>query len=156
MSRFGIPLISLWLLAGSVVGGAELAPPEATTLLRNLREHRAQFPSLTADFTEEKTSRLLSKPLLSQGTIAFQVPDKFRRELRGKNPSLTVSNGKQLWIYYPNFKEAELYTLGQRAFFDDSIAALTAGFNFHNIADFYRYEAFRETEGYRLVLTPKT
>lgn len=67
-----------------------------------------------------------------------------------------MSDGEKLWIYYPNFKEAELYTLGQRQFFDDSIAALTAGLNFDHIEKFYRYRALRTTDGYQLILLPKS
>ncbi len=135
---------------------AELSGPEMAQLLGRLQEHRAKFPSLTADFAEEKSSHLLKKPLLSQGTLAFAAPNKFRRELKGKNPSLMVSNGQKLWIYYPNFKEAELYTLGERKFFDDAIEALTAGLNFQRVADFYRPTAYRENDGYRLVLAPRS
>lgn len=135
---------------------ADLSPAETTQLLANLQENRTKSPSLTADFTEEKTSRLLEKPLVSQGTLAFQVPNKFRRELRGNNPSLMVSNGQKLWMYYPNFKEAELYNLGQRSFLDQAIEALTAGLNFQNVAEFYRYTATRESSGHKLLLTPKS
>lgn len=124
--------------------------------MTRLQEHRAKFPSLTADFTEEKTTRLLRQPLVTRGTIAFSTPNRFRRDIKGTNPSLTVCDGKQLWIYYPNFKEAEHYELGRHSFFDDSLAALTAGLNVQDIAKFYRYEAFRETSGYRLALHPKT
>jgi len=42
---------------------------------------------------------------------------------------LVVCDGRELWIYYPSFKEAEHYVLGQHSFFDDSIAALTASSN---------------------------
>src|SRR5882757_8546901 len=88
---------------------ADLTPAQTQSLLRTLEDHRAKSPSLTADFVEEKTTHLLTKPLTSVGTIAFQTPDKFRREVTGNSPSLTVSNGQKLWIYYPGFKEAELY-----------------------------------------------
>jgi outer membrane lipoprotein carrier protein len=94
--------------------------------------------------------------LLSEGTLAFQTPNNFRREIKGANPSTMVSNGQKLWIYYPNFKQAELYQLGQRAFFDESIAALTAGLNFHNVGEHYSVRAFREEPGYRVVLAPKS
>ena len=135
---------------------ADLPPGETQTLMKNLQEHRTKFPSLTADFTEEKTTHLLTKPLVSECTISFQVPNKFRREVKGSSPSLTVSDGAKLWIYYPAFKEAELYTLGQRQFFDDSIAALTAGLNFQHVEQFYTVAATREANGYRLVLTPRS
>ena len=153
MCRSGLLLLLLTLASAS---GAELNQAETAALLDRLKEHRAKFPSLTADFSEEKTTRLLQKPLVTHGSIAFTTPNLFRREVNGASPSTTVCDGRQLWIYYPNFKEAELYTLGQRSFFDDSLAALTAGLNFTNIADFYRYAAYREENGYRLALRPKT
>lgn len=133
-----------------------LPPAETQTLLKSLQEHRAKFPSLTADFTEQKTTHLLTKPLTSEGTISFQVPNKFRREVKGNSPSLTVSDGAKLWIYYPAFHEAELYTLGQRQFFDDAIAALTAGLNFQHVEKFYTCTGTREGDGYRLALVPRT
>ena len=148
-------LILVLLLFTLSARAADLTPAETQALMKNLQEHRAKFPSLSADFVEERTTHLLTKPLISEGTIAFQVPNKFRREVTGNSPSLTVSNGQKLWIYYPNFKEAELYTLGQKAFFDDSIAALTAGLNFQRVDQFYTFKAAREDHGYRLALTPR-
>ena len=162
MTKHRISPRALHLISALVIGhwslviSAELPPAEAAALIEKLQQHRAKFPSLTADFTEEKTTHLLNKPLTGSGTISFQKPNKFRRELKGGNPSTTVSNGEKLWIYYPNFKEAELYTLGQRQVFDDSIAALTAGLNFDRVGEFYRFRAFREEHGYRLALTPKS
>ena len=150
-----LPFLVLTLTA-VLARAADLPSAETQTLLKNLQEHRAKFPSLTADFTEEKTTHLLSKPLVSEGVISFQVPNKFRREVKGSSPSLTVSDGAKLWIYYPAFKEAELYTLGQRQFFDDSIAALTAGLNFQHVEQFYTCTAAREADGYRLALTPRS
>jgi chaperone LolA len=152
MCRSGL----LLLLTLASASAAELSPADTAALIERLKEHRAKFPSVTANFTEEKATRLLQKPLVTNGTIAFTAPNLFRREVKGANPSTTVCDGRQLWIYYPNFKEAELYTLGQRSFFDDSLAALTAGLNFTNVADFYRYTAHREERGYRLVLRPRT
>ena len=153
-----IPTLTLlaFLTALDLTVAADLAPAETEALMKSLKEHRAKFPSLTADFVEEKTTHLLTKPLTSEGTIAFQVPNRFRREVKGSSPSLTVCDGTKLWIYYPAFKEAELYTLGQRQFFDDSIAALTAGLNFQNVEKFYTYTAAREPGGYRLALRPRS
>jgi chaperone LolA len=150
------PSFVLLLLLTLPLRAADLSPAETQTLMKSLQEHRAKFPSLTADFVEEKTTHLLTKPLTSVGTIAFQVPNKFRREITGSSPSLTVSNGQKLWIYYPGFKEAELYTLGQRAFFDDSIAALTAGLNFQQVEKYFSYKAARESDHYQILLTPRS
>ena len=136
--------------------GPALTADERAALLSRLDALKAKHPSLSANFSEERSSHLLKQPVVSKGTIAFQSPNKFRRELTGSSPSLTISNGKVLWLYYPNFKEAELYTLGQRAMFDDAMAALTAGLNFGQVEKYYKLEAYNlGGKGYRVVLTPK-
>lgn len=161
MSR-SFPRLSLFL--SLAFAGASLAQQpqqalggqEEKALLTKLQQQRAQMPAITANFSEEKTTRLLAKPITSTGTIAFQAPNKFRRELVGNNPSTTVCDGSELWIYYPNFKEAEHYTLGQKQFFDDSLAALTAGLNFNNVEKYFKVAVTKEGHGYRIALTPKT
>jgi outer membrane lipoprotein-sorting protein len=155
MSRYFL-LLSLCITLVPLARAQQLTADEEKALLAKLRDHRTQYPALTADFSEERTTRLLNKPLLSTGTIAFRTPNKFRRELKGGSPSLTVSNGTELWIYYPNFKEAEHYTLGRKQFFDDSLAALTAGMNFHDVEKFFRITASHDGAGYRIALAPKT
>lgn len=155
MCRF-FPILSLCILFASGLRAQQLTPAEEKALLAKIQDQRAQFPAMSADFSEERTTRLLNKPLLSTGTIAFRTPNKFRRELKGSSPSLTVCNGTELWIYYPNFKEAEHYTLGRKQFFDDSIAALTAGLNFQDLDKFFRVAISRDGTGYSVVLTPRT
>ena len=88
-----LPLLVLFFFVTLAVQAAELTPAETQTLLKNLQEHRAKYPSLSADFVEERTTHLLNKPLSSEGNIAFLSPNKFRREVTGSSPSLTVSNG---------------------------------------------------------------
>ena len=154
MSRFFL-LLSLCLLT-PLLHAQELSADEQKALIAKLQAHRAEMPSMSGEFTEERTTRLLSKPIVSSGTIAFQAPNKFRRDLRGNAPSLTVCNGSELWIYYPNFKQAEHYTLGQRQMLDDSIAALTAGLNFQNVDKFFRYTVTKDGPGHRIALTPKS
>jgi outer membrane lipoprotein-sorting protein len=134
----------------------QLSADEEKALLAKLRDQRAQFPAVTADFTEERTTHLLNKPIRGTGTIAFHAPGKFRRELKGASPSLTICNGAELWIYYPSFSEAEHYTLGRKQFFDDSLAALTAGLNFQDVEKYFRISPTREGTGYRILLTPKS
>lgn len=154
MSRF-LLIISL-LLTSTFAQAQELGAEEQKALVAKLQAHRAEMPALTADFSEERTTALLKKPISTNGTMAFQSPNKFRRDLKGNAPSLTVCNGSELWIYYPNFKQAEHYTLGQKQFFDDSIAALTAGLNFQNVDKFFRVAVAKDGDGHRITLTPKT
>lgn len=154
---FPLPsLLATLAVLATTAFAQQLTPAEEKALLAQLQEQRAQSPALAAEFTEDRTTRLLSRPLRSTGTIAFQAPDKFRRELKGQSPSLTVCNGTDLWIFYPKFNEAEHYTLGRKQFFDDSLAALTAGLNFEKVDKFFRVAASREGDGYKIDLTPRS
>jgi outer membrane lipoprotein-sorting protein len=157
MSRF-FPLLNLalLLLIAPLAQAQVLSPEEQKAAVAKFQAHRAELPALTAEFSEERATRLLTTPIHSNGTIAFQVPNKFRRELRGDAPSLTVCNGTELYIYYPKFKQAEKYTLGQQKFFDDSIAALTAGLNFQNVEKFFRLTVSKAGGGYEVALSPKS
>jgi outer membrane lipoprotein-sorting protein len=74
----------------------------------------------------------MKKPVVSSGTVWFQPPNKFRRNER-QSPSMTVSDGRELWIYYPNFKSAERYPLGKGSPLDATVAAINSALNLENI-----------------------
>ena len=146
---------ALALLPATPARADELNPAARAALLEQLRLVHAKSPDFEATFTEQRTSHLLNKPVVSEGSVDFSVPDKFRREVKTPSPSTTISNGKTMWIYYPSFKEVELYTLGQKSLFDESLSALTAGLNFEHIDEYYTLRAYKEANGYRMELTPK-
>lgn len=150
-------LIALSLFAGVLTAPAEpLAPNEVKTLLGRIREKRAGAPQVQADFQEEKSIRMMNKPVVSSGKVWFQAPNKFRREVKGNSPSLTVSDGQQLWIHYPKFQSAERYTLGQRSPLDAGVAAITASLNLEGVETTYNISGSREGNTYVLQLLPKT
>jgi chaperone LolA len=132
-----------------------LSPADVKALLARIREKRAAAPQVQADFQEEKSVHMLNKPITSSGTIWFQSPNKFRREAKGNSPSITVSDGQQLWIYYPKFQSAEHYSLGKRSPLDAGIAAITASLNLENVESTYHITGTKEPDGYQLQLTPR-
>src|SRR3982750_2924931 len=131
-------LLFLLFLGAVMAAQAEpLASPDVKALLDRIRAKRAGAPQLQADFQEEKTVHLMNKPISSSGKVWFQKPDKFRREVKGNSPSITVSDGRQLWIYYPKFQSAEHYSLGKHSPLDAGIAALTAALNLEHVENSY-------------------
>lgn len=132
-----------------------LAPNDLKALLGRIREKRAAAPQVQAEFQEDKTIRLMNKPLVSAGKVWFQAPNKFRREVKGNAPSVTVSDGQQLWIYYPKFQSAEHYTLGKRSPLDAGIAAITASLNLEGVEHTYNINGSREGAAYMLQLAPR-
>ena len=132
-----------------------LSPADLKSLLAQIRDKRGAAPQMQADFQEEKFIHLMTKPITSAGKVWFQAPDKFRREAKGNSPSVTVSDGQQLWIYYPNFKSSEHYSLGKRSPLDATIAALLAGLNLQNVESNYHVTANKIANGYQLDLVPR-
>src|SRR5689334_1168915 len=114
MHRHLIALVAFCCCA-TFAAAEPLSPADLKALLGRIREKRAAAPQVHADFQEQKTIRMMNKPVVSSGQVWFQAPNKFRREVKGNSPSLTVSDGQQLWIYYPKFSSAEHYTLGRRS-----------------------------------------
>ena len=148
-----------FILMASLVKAEPLSPAEVKNLLARIRQERAAAPQVQADFQEEKTMRLMNKPIVSSGKVSFQMPNKFRREVKGSSPSVTVSDGQQLWIYYPNFKSAERYSLGKRSPLDPVIAAINTALNLENVEASFHIAATKidaPKAGYELDLTPRS
>lgn len=144
------------LLASLVRLPAEpLAPNDVKGLLEKIREKRAGSPQVQADFAEQKDVHLMNKPINSTGKVSFAEPAKFRREVQGSSPSITVSDGSVLWIYYPKFQSAEKYSLGKHSPLDAGIAALTAALNLENVENSYHITGSKEGDGYELLLAPR-
>ena len=132
--------------------GAPLSGDELKNLLGAIRQNR----STQADFQEQRVIRLMKNPVQSSGTVWFEAPDKFRREVKGNSPSITVSNGRALWIYYPNFKSAERYPLGKGSPLDATVAAINSALNLENIEGSFNITATKNDGGHELQLLPRT
>src|SRR5437867_7174309 len=144
-------LIVLYLTLTCIADSAPLSEADLKNLLAAIRQNR----TTQADFQEERMIRLMKKPILSSGTIWFQPPNKFRREVKGNSPSVTVSDGRQLWIYYPNFKSAERYPLGKGSPLDSTVAAINSALNLENLETSFNITATRSENGYELQLLPR-
>ena len=125
---------------------------DLTNLLARIRENRMT----QADFHEQRVMRLMTKPILNSGRVWFQPPNKFRREVKGNSPSVTVSDGRELWIYYPNFKSAERYPLGKGSPLDATVAAINSALNLENIETSFNISATKSDTGHELALLPRT
>jgi outer membrane lipoprotein carrier protein len=148
-----ILLPSFFVLALTCVAdGAPLSEGETKNLLATIRQNR----STQADFQEQRVIRLMKNPVQSSGTVWFQTPNKFRREVKGNSPSITVSDGRELWIYYPNFKSAERYPLGKGSPLDTTVAAINSALNLENIESSFTVAATNSDHGHELALLPRT
>lgn len=132
-----------------------ISPAEIKGLLARIREQRAAFPNMQADFEEQRKIHLLDEPIASSGKVWFQTPNKFRLERKGNSPSVTVSDGQTMWIYYPKFKSAERYSLGKRSPLDAAIAAITTALNLQEVENSFHISGAKTANGYNLELAPR-
>ena len=147
--------IFLFVALTCIANSGPLSEADLKSLLAGIRQNRSN----QADFQEQRVIRLMKKPILSSGKVWFQPPDKFRREVKGSSPSLTVSDGRQLWIYYPNFKSAERYPLGKGSPLDSTVAAINSSLNLENVENTFQISATKSDPpqaGYELTLLPRT
>jgi outer membrane lipoprotein carrier protein len=136
---------------GSIANSAPVSEGDLKSLLAQIRQNRIT----QADFQEQRVIHLMKKPILSSGKVWFQPPNRFRREVRGTSPSLTVSDGHQLWIYYPNFKSAERYPLGKGSPLDSTVAAINSSLNLEDVENTFQISATKAENGYELALLPR-
>jgi outer membrane lipoprotein-sorting protein len=146
----------LAVLLTSSLQAAPLTQPDVEQLIQKLQALHASEPSFSANFHEERHNPMLRDPVINEGKIWFTLPDKIRREIGGKTPSTTVIDGRKMSIYYPNFKEVEVYDMDKRPILKESLSAITAGLDFRRVTSFYTIEGSKDDTEYHLKLTPKT
>jgi outer membrane lipoprotein carrier protein len=151
MRAFKYAIVAVLTLT-SIARTAPLSEADLKNLLAAIRQNR----TTQADFHEQRVIRLMKKPVVSSGTVWFQPPNKFRREVKGNSPSVTVSDGRELWIYYPNFKSAERYPLGKGSPLDATVAAINSALNLENIETSFNISATKSDSGHELALLPRT
>jgi outer membrane lipoprotein carrier protein len=149
--RTVLTAIVLFAALACIANSAPVSEADLKNLLAGIRQNR----TTQADFQEQRIIRLMKKPILSSGKVWFQPPNKFRREITGSSPSLTVSDGRQLWIYYPNFKSAERYPLGKGSPLDSTVAAINSSLNLEDVENTFQINAAKTGGGYDLRLLPR-
>src|SRR3982750_1656979 len=135
-----------------IAESAPVSDSELKNLLAAIRQNR----TTQADFQEERVIRLMKKPVTRSGRIWFQPLKQFRHEVKGHSPSMTVSDGRELLIHYPNFKSAERYPLGKGSPLDATVAAINSALNLENIEASFNITATKTGNGYALQLLPRS
>lgn len=122
---------------------------------------QAQVRTWSADFTQTRTLKTLTQPLLTQGHLSFAVPHEFRWELGRPARTIAVSSGDEMFVVYPLLKRAEHYSLGQSMPkpWRDTMSLLQAGFPRDRVEFAAQFQILSLTQangGWWFVLQPKS
>src|SRR5437870_3147210 len=90
----------------------------------------------TADFTQTRTLRTLTQPLVATGHVWFATPNRFRWELGSPAQTIALRHADEMFVIYPMLKRAERYPLTghESGQWRDMLSLLEAGFP-HSRAD---------------------
>lgn len=100
--------LSYVLLVASM--GLFFTLPAQADIVTELMERQARITSVQALFTQEKHTRLLAKPVRSEGRFLYRRPSSIRWEYSGSASMQVIFNGRDLWLYYPDLREADRLT----------------------------------------------
>ncbi|HEY5999415.1 MAG TPA: outer membrane lipoprotein carrier protein LolA [bacterium] len=99
--------LAMALLAGAAPAAAE--SPGA--LLRCVQGRYGALRDLTANFAQESRVASLARPRTRTGRLFFQKPGRMRWEYDAPDPQLMVADGKQLWFYRSERRQAVVQPL---------------------------------------------
>lgn len=108
----------MFLLLSTLTAAADL-PPEAVATWKALDANT----SLSAEFTQVRHSKLLSKPIESSGTLAFERPDRMAWTVTAPARSTFVLDGTKVGMAYPDLGMREEIDLASNA----EVASLVQG-----------------------------
>lgn len=120
---------------------------------------QTNFHTWQADFTQTRTLKTLTQPLVASGHLRFATPNRFRWELLTPSQTIALRDTDQMWVIYPALKRAERYPLDAKTpgEWRDALSLLEAGFP-RNRADLetrFRIVSLTETNGsWQLALQP--
>jgi len=133
----------------------QLTKEETSQFLARLVEVRKQAGDSEVSFREKRIFPFMNQPVESTGTLAFHPPNSFRRNVN--QGSLTISNGKTLWIYDPALQQLEIYDLAQIPSLRDALTAMTAALSADQLPTLFTCTLYRNNNGNTtLSLIPRT
>jgi outer membrane lipoprotein carrier protein len=125
-------------------------------VVQRVEERYEQFWSLTADFIQESTNKMLGQTRRAKGKVYFQKGGLMRWEYTTSPENVWVSDGKTLWFYQPEENQVVLQKV------DDEKGGLFFGFLLGrgNLTRDFEIqgedeEAIEAEKAYRVTLTPK-
>jgi outer membrane lipoprotein-sorting protein len=109
---------------------AVLSPASGATNLQAWFAAQADIRAWSADFTQTRTLKALTQPLISQGHLWFAAPNEFRWELGTPAQTIAVRHSNEVLVIYPQLKRAERYSLDNSPNnpMRDMLSLLEAGF----------------------------
>lgn len=103
---------------------------DTNAVLNSWFTSQTNLQTWSADFTQTRTLKTLTQPLVAAGRISFAAPNQFRWELGRPARTIALRQAEEMWVIYPRLKRAERYPMGASTpgEWRDMLSLLDAGF----------------------------
>jgi outer membrane lipoprotein carrier protein len=147
-------------LAINTLGADEFRPVQASrqgAIWQEFEVAHRGFTNFVANVAQTKTLKVFQQPIESEAKLWFTKPNLFRWEVVKPAPGTTLSDGKWLWMYYPEFQQAERYPVGDPRLGSGPMKAMTAsmGDNPAALTNSCEVVVFESERAYRLEAVPR-
>ncbi len=85
---------------------------ESERIVQHMKEREKSLNTLTATFTQVKSTRLLKEPLRSEGIIYFQAPGTMLCKILNPTPVTLLFKNRLFLVYYPDTGKSKERYLG--------------------------------------------
>ena len=140
-------LVFLWcLVLGAWCFRARAA--DTNSVLDRWFAAQTNLQTWSADFTQTRTLKTLTQPLVTSGRLSFAVPNRFRWELGSPARTIALRQADEMFVIYPRLKRAERYPMGASSpgEWRDMLSLLDAGFPRDRAAFDARFRVLSLTE----------
>lgn len=156
-----LPLLALPLFAGAVEEPPDPATPglapgaRVKALIDRIKYEQKHLRTIEASFVQRKESLLLVAPEESQGTFAYQAPDRVRWDFSAPRDTVVIIRGNQMLTWYRDLGRAERMNVGRQA--DQVLQHMSAANSIDRLQQYFTLSAAfpRDDRPYRLELEPR-
>ena len=137
------------LIAGTLAAQPKALAPDDPLVLR-LQRSASETKALQASFTQEKSYRFMTAPLVSQGSFSFQRPDRMRWQVQGDDALVMLMSGGKVRVMEKG-SELELNTVDRHLY--TGIADLVNGIVSGQLLTSRKVKATYAVDGDALLVT---
>ncbi|MBI3397637.1 MAG: outer membrane lipoprotein chaperone LolA [Deltaproteobacteria bacterium] len=112
-----LPSIAVWSQSGGSQGEVLGAPLETKAMAEaenKIKDVQKNIDAVSAVVYQRKKNQLLKNEIATEGTIILKRPNLLHWEVKKPEPLTIIVDGKIMWVYHPDVKEAQKYILSEQ------------------------------------------
>ncbi|MBI5409537.1 MAG: outer membrane lipoprotein carrier protein LolA [Nitrospirae bacterium] len=137
----------------------ELPADERQEIFGKLNALQKSINSIHASATQEKRLSAMKEEIRVEGMVVMAKPNLLRWDTARPQKSVTVTDGRTMTVYYPDIKEAQVYSLSENIIARNTMSFFTTAMggdlgDLKELEKRFTVNIFRSEDGLLFKLTP--